>query len=45
LEAVFGAGLHFHEDNSVPLFGHDVQLKVAGAPVAVEYLPAEAAEI
>ena len=45
LQAAGGACLHFHEDDSVPLFGHDVQFELTGAPVAVEYGPAEAAKM
>ena len=44
-KAAFGAGLHFHENKGSLFLGHDVQLEVAGTPVAVEYLPAEAAEM
>jgi hypothetical protein len=39
LQTTFGAGLHFHENESSLFLGHDIQLKLAGTPVAGEYIP------
>ena len=45
LHSACGARLHFDENKGFPVFGYDIQLELAGAPVAVEYGPAEAAKM
>ena len=44
-KAAFGAGLHFHKNKGSLFLGHDIQLKLAGAPVAVEYIPSKAGKV